>query len=113
MKRIILFILALMLTVKVVTAQDDFPPDPSEIFTDAVEVVSIETQITDEGTFPRDDDNARTIRVYDVEANEWREFAYPEGLTDVYSTSLRTDGTILVYPSPHDFSNEAAGALIL
>jgi hypothetical protein len=109
MKRAIILILALLLTAKVVTAQDDF--DAADIFTDAVEGVSVETHITPENTTPRVNDVTRTIRLYEVDASEWRNYSYPEGVNHIASIQARSDSTWIVYEA--DYQHPAVGALIL
>jgi hypothetical protein len=66
-------------------AQDDWPPDLDEIFTDAVEVIDVEqtepTPYVD--TRPTADNEARIVRVYDDAAETWQEFPYPDAFASV------------------------------
>jgi hypothetical protein len=62
-------------------AQEDvpWPPDPMAFFTDAVEVVEVPGPIQ---LHPIVDNEERVIHIYDWDVNEWREYPFPESMTE-------------------------------
>jgi hypothetical protein len=100
MKRAMMLILALLLTMKVVTAQDDFPPDPSEIFTDAVEVVEIFDPFVNRQNIvapPQQDvavANDATRQLAVTYSEETTTYAYPDEVLSVRSNHVFVDTTV-------------------
>jgi hypothetical protein len=106
----LLFLFVLTTLFTTVHAQDDvsWPPRPEDIFTDAVELV--EMSVTREF-----DNDARVVRVYDVEAQAWREFPYPDEFDRVYYVADQGDTKCGFYESSNDsrFLATASGLMTM
>lgn len=97
MKHLLLIFSAVALCMSVVRAQEQPLPDPSELFTDAVEVVNVEVESSaSEAEYaPQLDYQRRIITVYDTESEQWREYPYPRDINLVQATR-RPNGMVLV-----------------
>jgi hypothetical protein len=108
MKHLLLIFSAVTLCISVVRAQEQPLPDPSELFTDEVEVVNVEIEVIpqiDRSFYPQIDHQNRIIRVYDAETSQWREYPYPPDITSVTSATLQPSGFVIVDTQSVEFRN--------
>jgi hypothetical protein len=73
-----------------------WPPEPSQIFAQTIEVVSSETVERPIDTRPIADNERRILRVYNQETKTWKEYPYPEALEIITNTDTRSDGIIVL-----------------
>lgn len=99
MKRLI--ILFLLIFTSIAHAQGDtapWPPDPSDIFAEGVEIVDvIIREHATSNTSPQLDNEARVIRVFDYATQAWTEFPYPDGVENFQYVRSWGENSLLVY----------------
>ena len=114
MKR--LTILFLFIFTSIAQAQEEtapWPPDPSEIFAQGVEVVSVEST-TEEELNPWEIDNEeRVLRYYDSRTDEIHEYRFPAEVESVFRVVPYLDDTVFINLDEHVYAPTVDYSLML
>src|SRR5688572_26206170 len=93
--RTLALLILLLITAPITRAQDEWPPDPGDIFAEGVEVVSMEYRVW--SPVQVDEEN-RIVRVFNSETGQWQEYPFNpeiESLGHGYQYAFDNENTIL------------------
>jgi hypothetical protein len=73
-----------------------WPPDPAAIFAPGVEIVESGLVVHPPDLRPTYDNDARVVRVYQEDTGDWREYPYPDEISELTGIDSYSEGVLLL-----------------